>query len=137
MDQKRSLQRLAAARVARLATVDSSGLPHIVPLVFAVADGKVYSAVDHKPKRSANLKRLANIAANPRVALLVDQYDDDWSQLWWVRIDGSACVIETGTAWEQAVEMLAHKYPQYRGQPPTGVVIEITIEGISGWAATP
>lgn len=135
MDTRAALERMATARVARLATVDTAGAPHLVPLVFAVTGDKVYSAVDHKPKRSPKLKRLHNIAANPRVALLVDEYDDDWSQLWWVRVDGTAETIKTGPEWEAAVELLAAKYPQYRGQPPTGDVIAIRIDRVSGWKA--
>ena len=137
MDSEAAVERMATARVARLATVDATGAPHLVPLVFAIAGDKIYSAVDHKPKRSKKLKRLANIAANPGVALLVDEYDDDWSRLWWVRVDGTAESIETGLEWEHAVELLAAKYPQYRGQPPTGDVIAIRIDRVSGWEATP
>ena len=80
--------RFAAARVARLATADATGQPHLVPVTFAVAGDMVYTAVDAKPKRTTALRRLANVAANPRVSLLVDHYDDDWSRLWWVRADG-------------------------------------------------
>ena len=82
--------RFAQARVARLATADASGRPHLVPMVFALAGDTIYSAVDAKPKRSTSLRRLANIAANPRVAVLVDHYDGDCNELWWVRADGSA-----------------------------------------------
>ncbi|NND02535.1 MAG: TIGR03668 family PPOX class F420-dependent oxidoreductase [Acidimicrobiia bacterium] len=135
MNPSEALDRLAAARVARLATVDADGVPHLVPLVYAVDDRRIFSAVDHKPKRSQRLKRLANITVNPAVALLADEYSDDWSKLWWVRVDGSAKLIETGDEWEGAVELLANKYRQYRGQPPTGAVIEIAIDRISGWSA--
>ena len=135
MDRPQSLQRLTSSRVARLATVDAAGMPHLVPLVFAVHSDRIYSAVDHKPKRSQMLKRLRNIAANPRVALLADHYEDDWSRLWWVRVDGLAEVIESGPTWDAAIEVLAEKYPQYRGHPPTGSAIVITIDRITGWAA--
>jgi len=137
MDTTDALQRLAHARVAHLATVDPAGLPHLVPMVFAMDEDGLYSAVDHKPKSSTRLKRLSNIAANPGVALLVDEYADDWSHLWWVRVDGTAQVIHTGERWDRAVSLLADKYAQYRGQPPTGDVIEVTIARISGWAASP
>jgi len=136
MDSTAALDCFTNARVARLATVDATGAPHLVPLVFAVEGDKIYSAVDHKPKRSTKLKRLANIALNPNVSLLVDHYSDDWAQLWWARIDGPARLIETGEEWERAIERLADKYPQYRGQPPTGDVIEITIDRVSGWSAS-
>lgn len=135
MDDGQLRARLSDARVGQLATVDSAGSPHLVPFVFAVDGDRLVSAVDHKPKRTDRLKRLRNIEQNPSVAVLVDHYEDDWSQLWWVRADGTARIIETGDGWESAVELLAAKYPQYRGQPPTGAVIEMTIERLSGWSA--
>src|SRR4051812_49360507 len=87
-------RRFAAARVARLATADADGRPHLVPLVFVVAGETIYSAVDAKPKRTTALRRLANVAANPRVAALVDHYDEDWAALWWVRADGTGRVLD-------------------------------------------
>ncbi len=129
------LRRLSEVRVARLATVDTTGTPHLVPLVFAVDGNRIYSAVDHKPKRTQQLKRLRNIAQNSSVALIADHYEDDWSRLWWVRLDGAAEILETGPEWEHAIGALADKYPQYRGQPPDGPAIVITIEKVSGWAA--
>lgn len=135
MDRPQLLEYLASSRVARLATVDAAGSPHLVPLVFAVDGDRIYSAVDHKPKRSQLLKRMRNIAANPSVAVLADHYEDDWSRLWWVRVDGTAEVIETGPTWERAIGLLADKYPQYRGHPPDGSAIVITIDRISGWTA--
>lgn len=128
--------RLAEARVGRLATVDDAGAPHLVPFVFAVSGARLVSAVDHKPKRSDRLKRLRNIELNPRVAVLIDHYEDDWSKLWWVRVDGTAQVLESGESWESAVALLADKYPQYRGLPPTGAVIDITIERVTGWSSS-
>ena len=131
------MRRLQGAPVARLATVDRAGRPHLVPLVFALAGDQIYSVVDHKPKSTTDLKRLRNIAANPRVALLVDRYEDDWSQLWWIRIDGTARVIESGSEWQDAVGLLADKYPQYRSNPPVGPVIRIDIIGKTSWSAAP
>lgn len=136
MEEDRMRSELQLARVARLATVDGAGKPQLVPVVFAVDGDSVVTAVDHKPKRTKQLKRLSNISTNPGVSLLVDHYEDDWSQLWWVRVDGMAIVIETGERWEWAVARLADKYPQYRGEPPTGAVIDVTIKRISGWAAS-
>lgn len=133
MEHEVVAQRLRDARVARLATADATGRPHLVPMVFAYVEGIIYSAVDHKPKRTRRLKRLANIAANPRVAVLADHYDDDWSQLWWVRADGMASLVETGPTWDEAVAHLADKYPQYRGSPPSGDVVVIEVERLSGW----
>src|SRR5712691_6011718 len=85
--------RLKTASVARLATVGPDGRPHIVPITFASADGVLFFAVDQKPKRTRNLQRLRNIAANPAVSVLVDHYDDDWFSLWWVRVDGTARIV--------------------------------------------
>jgi PPOX class probable F420-dependent enzyme len=125
----------AEARVARLATADASGRPHLVPVVFAVQGDVVYSAVDAKPKRTTALKRLANIARNPRVALLADHYDDaDWGALWWVRADGVARVVE-GAEAERAIALLRERYEQYRADPPRGPVLAIAVERWSGWRA--
>ena len=124
-------QRLAAARVAHLATVSAAGQPHLVPVTFAVDGDTVYIAIDHKPKSTTHLKRLANIAANPQVALLADHYADDWTQLWWSRADGHATV---GPATAAAVALLAARYPQYQATPPVGPVIAITVTAWSGWS---
>ena len=95
MSEDEARLRFAAARVARLATADAEGVPHVVPVVFAVDRDTIVVAVDHKPKRTTALKRLANVRANPRVALLADHYaDDDWDALWWVRADGAGTVHE-------------------------------------------
>jgi PPOX class probable F420-dependent enzyme len=126
-------RRFAAARVARLATVGEDGAPHLVPIVFAADGDTVYSAVDAKPKRTHELKRLRNVAANPRVALLADHYaDDDWDVLWWARADGLGRVLETS---ERARELLRARYAQYADAPPDGPVLEITVQRWSGWAA--
>jgi PPOX class probable F420-dependent enzyme len=124
--------RFASARVARLATADADGVPHLVPLVFAVDGDRILSAVDGKPKRSRALKRLANIAVNPRVSVLADHYDDDWSRLWWVRADGVARVVDTSPAASAA---LVARYPQYLQNPPVGPFLEITVERWSAWSA--
>jgi PPOX class probable F420-dependent enzyme len=123
----------ATARVARLATVAPGGLPHLVPIVFAVTGDVLHTAVDAKPKRTRHLRRLANIAANPRVSVLADHYDEDWSQLWWVRADGVARVLETDPAGLRA---LADRYPQYRETPPPGPFLEIAVERWSSWQAS-
>ncbi|WP_433378333.1 TIGR03668 family PPOX class F420-dependent oxidoreductase [Actinoplanes sp. CA-142083] len=120
----------ATARVARLATVTPGGVPHLVPIVFALTGDVLHTAVDAKPKRTRDLKRLANIAANPRVSVLADHYDDDWSQLWWVRADGVARVLDASPAGLRA---LAGRYPQYRENPPPGPFLEITVERWSSW----
>jgi PPOX class probable F420-dependent enzyme len=128
---------VTAAPVARLATVDADGRPHLVPCCFAL-DGEVaYSVVDHKPKRTVALRRLDNIAANAAVCLLVDHYDDDWSTLWWVRFDGTGRVVTEGPEHERAIALLMDKYPQYRATPPSGAVVAIDVTAVRSWAASP
>lgn len=129
----------ADARVARLATVDESGAPHLVPIVFALSGGPVagatiHTAVDAKPKRHLRLRRLANIAHEPRVSVLVDHYDEDWTLLWWVRADGIARLAD---ASPEALAALIAKYPQYRTTPPPGPFLTIEVRRWSAWSATP
>ncbi|MBE1537396.1 PPOX class probable F420-dependent enzyme [Actinomadura algeriensis] len=131
-----ALRLLADAPVARLATVGEDGRPHLVPVTFAVHRGAVHIAVDHKPKGTRDLRRLANVRANPRVALLADYYDDDWTRLWWVRADGHAHVVEEPGHMREPVRLLAARYRQYRENPPEGPVITITIDRLTGWAAS-
>jgi PPOX class probable F420-dependent enzyme len=127
--------RAEAAPVARLGTVDAGDRPHLVPCCFAF-DGEVaYSIVDHKPKRSAALRRLDNVRANPAVCLLVDHYEDDWSALWWVRIDGTARILTAGPEHERAIALLCAKYAQYRATPPSGTVMAIDVTAVRSWAA--
>ena len=130
--------RFASARVARLATVGADGAPHLVPVVFAVSGDVIWTAVDAKPKRTRALRRLANIAAEPRVALLVDAYvDEDWSALWWARADGVARVVEASSAaGARGLAALVERYPQYRASPPAGPVIEVAVQRWSAWAAS-
>jgi len=127
------IERFAVAPVARLATVTPDGRPHVVPIVFALDGDVVYTAVDGKPKSSARLQRLANIEANPRVSILVDHYADDWSQLWWVRADGTAAVWSDGPECERGLELLRAKYPQYQEVPLDGPVIAVAVEKWSSW----
>ena len=126
--------RFAAARVARLATADAAGRPHLVPIAFAVAGDTIYSAVDAKPKRTRALRRLANVRANPAVSLLVDHWDEeDWSRLWWVRADGQGRVLApTDEEARRAVELLRERYPRQRAD---GEVLAVTVERWSGWTA--
>jgi PPOX class probable F420-dependent enzyme len=126
--------RVESARVATLGTVDADGAPHLVPVTFVLAGETVYSAIDHKPKTTQRLKRLANIRRDPRVTLLVHSYDDDWSLLWWCRLRGHAEVLDGGA--DDARRLLAGKYQQYRERLPSGPVIAIAIEGWTGWSAT-
>ena len=132
MTAEEARARFAACRVARLATLTDDGRPHVVPVCFAVEDDTVFTAVDHKPKRTAALRRLANIGRHPEVALLADHYDDDWDRLWWARADGLARVHDQ---LPRAIELLAGRYPQYARRPPAGPVIEISVDHWTGWAA--
>jgi PPOX class probable F420-dependent enzyme len=138
-DQARRL--LAAARVARLATASPDGVPHLVPVTFALAGDIVYTAVDGKPKAArqapAGLRRLDNIRRNPAVALLADHYAEDWSALWWARADGEASVIDDPALMAGPARLLAGRYPQYATVPLPGPVIAIQVRRWSGWAAAP
>ncbi|MFC0548005.1 TIGR03668 family PPOX class F420-dependent oxidoreductase [Kutzneria chonburiensis] len=127
-----SLARFAQARVARLATADREGRPHLVPVTFAVHEDVVVIAVDHKPKTTTNLRRLRNIAENEQVSLLVDHYDEDWRQLWWVRVDGIARIL-SGDGQIEPIGWLRAKYEQYRDRPPQGPVIEIRVRKVVDW----
>jgi PPOX class probable F420-dependent enzyme len=126
--------RFAAARVARLATADAAGRPHLVPIAFAVDGDTVYSAVDAKPKRTRALRRLANVRENPAVSLLVDHWDEeDWAALWWARADGRGRVLDPDEPEaRRAVELLRERYPAQRG---AGEVLAVEVERWSGWAA--
>ena len=128
-------ERVRDARVARLATVGVDGRPHLVPLCFALEGDVLYSAVDEKPKRSKRLKRLENIRANPAVTVLVDHYDENWTRLWWVRMDGTARVLDEGPERDRGLALLREKYEQYRAEPPTGVVIAVHVERWRGWSS--
>ena len=126
--------RFAAQRVARLATAGRDGQPHVVPFTFAVAGDRICTAVDHKPKATPNLRRLRNIAENPRVALLADHYEDDWTELWWVRADGHASIVTDDTAMRPYLDLLAERYEQYRQARPAGPVIVIDADRWTGWS---
>ncbi len=135
MNQSEMRERFAAAGVAHLATADSEGTPHVVPVVIALDGDTIYFAVDQKPKRSRDLKRLRNIAMNPSVAVLVDHYEEDWKALWWVRADGSARVIDPGPDTDRAMQLLAKRHAQYRTQPPPGPAVAIAVHRWSAWSA--
>lgn len=128
-------RRFASASLARLGSVRPDGRPHLVPICFTLDGDTIVSAVDDKPKRTMQLRRLDNVRAYPAVSLLVDHYDDDWTQLWWVRVDGTARVLEAGTARARAIDLLAAKYAQYRALRPEGPVLEIAVEAWRGWSA--
>ena len=125
--------------MARLGTVTPDGGPHLVPVVFMLEPDRdvVWTAVDAKPKSTKSLRRLANIAANPRVSLLVDDYDEDWTRLWWVRGDGHASIwSDSDPEPSAALDALAAKYPQYSAERPDGPVVRIEIHTWRSWAAS-
>jgi PPOX class probable F420-dependent enzyme len=124
-------ERLAQARIGRLATVTPGGRPHVVPVCFALHESRIYTAVDAKPKATRALQRLENVRAHGRASLLVDHYEEDWSQLWWVRVDGAAEVIDSAAA----IDVLAGKYVQYRAARPAGPVIAIAPDRWRSWAS--
>jgi PPOX class probable F420-dependent enzyme len=128
-------RRFTSAPVARLATAGADGRPHLVPVTFAVEPGTdtLWFAVDDKPKASVRLRRLANIRADPRVCLLADHYEDDWTALWWARADGEAEVGDSA-AGTPAVELLRAKYPPYADRPPAGPVVAVRVGRWSGWS---
>jgi PPOX class probable F420-dependent enzyme len=133
MDEATIRARVTAAEVGRLATVTTDGRPHVVPCCFALRADTIYSAVDHKPKSTRLLRRLANLRANPNATLLVDHYADDWSTLWWVRADGTGRIISAGSELTSAIASLVEKYHQYRDEPPAGPVIAIDVTTWRAW----
>ncbi len=124
--------------VARLATVDREGQPHVVPVCFVVAGDTLYSVVDGKPKRNPlALARLRNIAVNPRATVVADRYDADWTRLAWAMLAGRAGVVEDGREYEHAVALLAGKYSQYRSARFTGAtnpMLGLRVERVRYWA---
>jgi PPOX class probable F420-dependent enzyme len=135
MDARTMQRRLEAAQVGHLGTTTSDGAPHVVAVCFALLGEAIYSAVDHKPKHSTRLRRIANIEATGRACLLIDEYHDDWTRLWWVRVDGPAWIVRDPAESQRALAALAAKYPQYAERPPTGPTIAINIGRWKGWSA--
>jgi PPOX class probable F420-dependent enzyme len=136
--EQAELRRLVErARVARLATLGVDGRLGLVPICFAhvPASDELVSAVDAKPKRTRRLQRLANVAANPEVTVLVDHYDEDWQRLWWVRLRGRARTLCDGPEADAACELLAAKYLQYAASRPAGPVLAVALEEWLGWRA--
>ncbi|MEL0114438.1 MAG: TIGR03668 family PPOX class F420-dependent oxidoreductase [Rickettsiales bacterium] len=128
---------LETRRLGHLATADAGGMPHVVPVCYALHDETLYVALDEKPKRAAarSLKRVRNIEANPRAALVVDHYDDkDWSRLGWVMARGSAEIIEPGPEHAEALAALRRRYSQYRDMTlEENPIIALRIERVTGW----
>ncbi|MGH9252530.1 MAG: TIGR03668 family PPOX class F420-dependent oxidoreductase [Acidimicrobiales bacterium] len=134
LDRQTCRERMSGARVAHLATAGGDHWPHLVPVTFALAGDRILLAVDQKPKSTTNLRRLRNIVDNPRVAVLCDHYEDDWSRLWWVRADGHAEVVRAGAERQVHLDALTAKYDQYRREPPLGPVIVVTVDTWTGWS---
>jgi PPOX class probable F420-dependent enzyme len=133
-----ALALLREARVGRLATASAAGRPLVVPVCYVFDGARCYSAIDAKPKQTRNLRRLRNIADNPLVSLLVDRWDEDWSRLCWVIVEGRAEVLGGGDAFTRAIDLLGAKYPQYQAlplDPAGGAVIAITPERVLSWRA--
>ncbi|MFT7602403.1 MAG: PPOX class probable F420-dependent enzyme [Acidimicrobiales bacterium] len=146
MDDSEPRARLRNARSATLGTLAPNGTPHLVPCCFVLASTErtssdsadvVYSAVDGKPKSTMALRRLDNIRAQPRASLLADWFAEDWSALWWVRVDGEARVITEGAERDTAIDLLVAKYSQYRAHRPEGAVVAIDVTQWRSWQAKP
>jgi PPOX class probable F420-dependent enzyme len=126
-----------AQPVARLATAGADGDPHLVPVVFALVEDLLYIVIDEKPKSTLRLRRLRNIADNPRAAFLVDVYSDDWSRLRWIMLRGPAEVIAAGPEQARAVSALRARYPQYQSMAlDDRPVIRLSIERVTSWSAS-
>lgn len=131
-------RRVEQARVARLATITPEGDPHIVPVCFAIDGDRIVTAIDDKAKTTTALRRLDNVRAHHQVSLLVDHWSEDWSALWWIRIDGTAHVVDDGPDLDTAIAALEQKYhDQYGIHPPKGPAIIVEAERWRGWAAGP
>ncbi|MDQ4026904.1 MAG: TIGR03668 family PPOX class F420-dependent oxidoreductase [Actinomycetota bacterium] len=134
MNESEMRSRVAEARVARVGTIDEHGRAHLVPIVFVLHRDTLYSATD---AGSRPAKRLRNLKADPRVSVVVDDYDEDWSKVWWVRLAGRGRVIEGGPEWDRARRLLWEKYPQFEDAPAdeaTGPLMAVDVEEWSGWA---
>ena len=127
---------LEAQRVARLATADARGVPHVVPVCFAIADGTLYVTIDEKPKRRSGtpLKRLRNIEENPAVAIVADRYDEDWTRLGWVMLRGPAAILTDGSEHARAQALLRARYAQLRAMAIDALpVIAVRVERVLSW----
>jgi PPOX class probable F420-dependent enzyme len=137
MTRTDALRRFCSKRIAVLGTADGDGTPHLVPVTFAVVDDCIVFAVDHKPKGGGRLRRLENIEGRAEVSFLVDHYDDDWEQLWWVRVDARATIAQDAlqdNRYDPAVDALAARYRQYRQVRPHHAVVIARMGAVTGWA---
>jgi PPOX class probable F420-dependent enzyme len=136
MREEEMRRRVAEERVGRLATVGGDGRPHLVPVCFVLLGDTAYSAVDHKPKRGTRLRRLANVEATGQACLLLDRYSEDWSVLWWVRLDGRGRIVADPDEAARGVDGLVGKYPQYAARRPEGPLLALDVTRWTGWSAT-
>ncbi len=129
-----------SARVAHLATADQYSRPHVVPIVFILDGETLYFPLDRKPKREDDwhmLRRVRNIETNGRVSIVIDHYEEDWSKLAWVLLEGVATILETGSERDGAVRALVEKYPQYAGSAlDDRPVVRVAIERTVSWSAS-
>ena len=132
---------LGSARVAHLATADQYARPHVVPIVFVLGGDLLYFPLDRKPKREDDwhmLRRVRNIETNGRVSIVVDRYDEDWTKLAWVLLEGVATILETGEERDGAAGTLTAKYPQYQGGGLDGrPIVRVVIERAVQWSGSP
>ena len=125
-------------RIGHLATADKSGAPHVVPVCFGLLGDRLYITIDRKPKRNGTrpLKRLSNIAANPRTAIVFDRYDEDWRRLAWVMLRGHAEILAAGPEHDRAQALLRSRYDQYAAMPIEDLpVIAIDVQHVTSWGA--
>ncbi len=128
------LELIREARVARLATLNRLGAPHLVPVCYALVDGHFAVAIDEKPKRPVELARVRNVRADSRCSLLIDRYDDDWTRLAWLRIDANADVLPRGDGWPEALARLRERYPQYAAMALEDTqMLMITPRRVASW----
>jgi PPOX class probable F420-dependent enzyme len=129
---------LDSHRVARFATADVGGQPHVVPICYAVSSDTAYFTIDQKPKRSTDkpLKRIRNLQQNPHVAFVVDRYDEDWARLGWVMVQGEAALLDSGKEHAKAQRLLKARYPQLDGMQIGDLpVVAIRIKRVVSWGS--
>jgi len=127
---------LREERVARLGFTDDAGAPRVLPVTFTLHGGALWTAIDNKPKRSAEPARVRWLRARPAAALTVDHYDDEWSRLAWVQVLGAVAVLDVAAAAD-AVAALGAKYPQYREDPPPGPILRLAATRALSWTSAP
>jgi PPOX class probable F420-dependent enzyme len=130
MEHEEMRRRAVSARAARVGTFDERGHIHLVPIVFVIEGDTLYSSTDEKPRA----KRLRNLQRDPRVSVVIDVYDEEWSKVWWVRLVGRGRAVEEGPEFERARRLLCEKYPQFEGDPGGGPIMAVDVDEWSGWA---